>query len=196
MDTSDDKYRRQIEEAWKDLSFWESTLRGVEQRVQDLRELIRANANLLMDDKERGCELFLLDIFKHPSNITEAVKATLFLAGPNGERLTPTDIKRRAEQRGFNFSEYTNPLASIHTILRRMKESNPPEVDFNEADGTYILVGKPADISPEFTKEVKSRIIDRTWKVDQETIDRATIEVIDEAFEEIKKRKRAKEFKG
>src|SRR5207249_584217 len=104
MDTSEDKYRRQIDEAWKDLNSWESMLRVLEERVQDLRELIRANANLLTNETERHCELFLLDIFKHPSNITEAVKATLFLARPKDERLTPKDIKRRAEQRGFDFS--------------------------------------------------------------------------------------------
>lgn len=162
MALSPDGHRRQITECWAELQSYERLQRKVEERIQDLRELIRATANFLPDD-ERRAELMLLDMLKHPTNITEAVRAALFIALMNkAERLTPVQIKERAEQRGFNFSEYSNPLASIHTILRRLlKESDPPEVDFDEATGSYLMITKGGSLlSPEFTEKVKKQ----TWE--------------------------------
>jgi len=166
MDSPHDKYRAQIDDAWKELCAYEKAERLISERIADLRELIRATANFLPDG-ERMAEMILLETMKHPSNITEAVRSTLFIAMTKNLRLTPTDIKSRAEQRGFNFSEYTNPLASIHTILRRMRESDPPEVDYKEDDGTYLLINFKAseDMSEEFFNKMRlgvmSRIIDR-----------------------------------
>jgi len=188
-----DKYRKQIADAWSELTSYEQIQRIIDGKIDDLRVLIRATANFLPDN-ERSNELLLLDIVKHPSNITEAVRTVLFIARGIGERLTPTDIKQRVEQRGFNLSEYTNPLASIHTILRRMKESTPPEVEIDESDGTYLLVGKPGELSPEFLEKTDNkvwrRIVDRT--VDRKLIEKllaeVTSEVVDEAFSSTKRK--------
>lgn len=189
-----DRYRKQIAENWADLCAYEKVAQTVNQRINDLRELIRATANLL-PDAERGNELLLLDVFKHPSNITEAVKTVLFIAGARDERLTPTDIKARAEERGFDFSEYTNPLASIHTILRRMKESTPPEVDFSEADGTYLLIAGVGDLSHEFLekhqKELWIRMANRVADPEKirQLIMEISPEIVDEAWNETQERK-------
>jgi hypothetical protein len=193
MDTPHDKYRRQIAEAWSDLIGWEKVQGVIEQRVADLRELVRATANFL-PSVERDNELLLLDVLKHPSNITEAVRSVLFVAAATGTRLAPTDIKQRAEQRGFSFAEYTNPLASIHTILRRMKESDPPEVDYEEADGTYLFRGKVGDMSPKFLEKTKreiwKRMIARGLDAEklQTLLEQVAHEVTDEAIDNAKKR--------
>jgi len=187
MESIDDKYRRQISEAWKELNLFEGMHRKVRQRVHDLRDLIRVNANLLTDEGERRQELTLLMIFKHPENITEAVKATLFLAMAKEERLTPTEIRDCAEQRGFSFSAYTNPLASIHTTLRRMREADPPEVELDESDGTYLMITpRTWGISPEFMSEVKRRASARAWESEEELS-----KVVDEAMNEVFERARS-----
>jgi hypothetical protein len=194
MDKPHEKYKFQIADAWAELTSYEQVQRIIERKVTDLRDLIRATANFL-PDQERANELVLLDMVKHPSNITEAVRMALFIARGTGERLTPTDIRQRAEQRGFNFSEYTNPLASIHTILRRMKDSNPPEVEVDESDGTYLLVvGKPGEMSPEYLEKTRNKI----WrKIVDKTVDPAmmerlfgeiTAEVIDDDFKKTKRK--------
>jgi len=193
-----DRYRRQIAEAWSEMQGFERIQRATERRIEDLRELIRANANFL-PDPERRHELLLLDVLKHPTNITEAVRLALFVAKGKDERLTATDIKQRAEERGFNFGTYTNPLASIHTILRRMKESTPPEVEYNEADGTYKLIIPIPGLSPEFLRKTRERV----W---QGIVNRAvdpylihtlvgelTSEIGSDAFEKTTKRKALEE---
>jgi len=159
MAISIDEHRRQIFKCWSELRLYESLQRQTEERIQDLRELIRATANFLPDN-ERRIELMLLDMLKHPTNIAESVKVALFIGLVNKERLTPTQIKEKAERRGFSFTEYTNPLASIHTILRRMKDADPPEVDFDEASSSYLLIMRPSILAPEFTEKVKNQ----TWE--------------------------------
>lgn len=162
MDSSLDKYRKQISEAWADLYFYRSARQKIEQRIQDLRDLIRANANFL-PDSERLVELMLLDVLKLPANIGEAVRTALLLAAFKRERLTPAQIKELAEDRGFNFSEYTNPLASVTTTLRRMRESHPPEVQFDETDGTYLLINlkQTSMVAPEFTEKAYNEVLQR-----------------------------------
>jgi len=114
-------------------------LREQQQRneeIADLRELIRANANLL-PDVERRLELVQLEFLKFPTNITEAVRLAIFGASIAEQKVNPIEIKALVEYSGFDFSEYSNPMASIHTILKRMKETN--KVDYDETvDGFWF----------------------------------------------------------
>jgi hypothetical protein len=148
-------------EAWAELYLFESIQRKTENRIEDLRGLIRATANLLPDD-ERRHELLLLDFFKHPTNITEAVRVALYLGKVKGERLTPLQIREQAESRGFNFSEYTNPMASVHTILRRMREADPPAVDYDEDTGTYLMVAAAPPVSQTIVGKITQQAY---WKL-------------------------------
>jgi hypothetical protein len=193
METPPDKYHRQLLEAWTDLHQMEALQRKITERVDKLRELIRATAYMLPSKDERQFELTLLDFFKHPTNITEAVRLALYIGRFKAVRLTPIQIREAAESRGFGFSEYSNPMASIHTILRRMREANPPEVDFDEDDGTYALGdGPPMRVNPALLEQIDRR----TWQrlierqsIEQEkyaaAVDELTSEVLDEAFRKI-----------
>ena len=42
--------------------------------------------------------------------------------------LSASDLKNRMEVKGFDFSKYSNPLASIHTVLRRLVKSREVKV--------------------------------------------------------------------
>jgi hypothetical protein len=85
--------------------------------------------------------------------------------------LTPTQIKEHIEARGFSLSEYTNPLASIHTILRRMKEADPPEVEYDEQNDTYKAVNYPTSselIGDGFNKKLFQNVMLRMVKFDKD----------------------------
>jgi hypothetical protein len=51
---------------------------------------------------------------------SEAVKKAIYLSGTS--RLSPNEVKEVLEKRGFSLSGYSNPMASIYTILNRLKE--------------------------------------------------------------------------
>jgi hypothetical protein len=180
-----DKYRRQLNEAWSDLHQLEAIYRKVGARIDSTRQLIRATANML-PPIDRTFELQLLDIFKHPTNIAEAVRVVLYPAKYKGERLTPVQIREAAESRGFSFAEYSNPMASIHTILRRMKEAAPPEVDFNEDDGSYLLADAAPPISPHLFEQVSAKAMQRltaTGEFDRDKLEATMNELTFELFD-------------
>ncbi len=153
-------FRKQIAEAQASIQQLYGLQRALGSKISDLKELIRANANFLPDD-EREAELLSLELLKVPENITEAVKITLFLATARKEGLTPIQIREQAHERGFDFSSYTNPMASIHTILKRMKEANPPHVALDEKTGTYTYIKEsPFEISD---PSVYSRLSSLAW---------------------------------
>lgn len=185
MDTSCEKYRAEIAECWRNLKGFELIRDLAEEKISDYRDLIRANANFL-PAPERNSELMVLEVFRRPTNITEAVKLALILGDARQERLTPTQIKEQAEKRGFDFSGYTNPLASIHTTLRRMKEADPPEIDYDEAAGTYgnhkygDTMWQMAD--PAFYKRTNERILSRMMELDKERLTAVALEEMQKAF--------------
>jgi len=130
-------FRKQIAEAQSSLCKLWTIRRVVDQKIDDLRDLIRANANFL-PEPERAAELLSLEMLKIPTTIAEAIKIALFVAYTRKERLTANQLKEHAEERGFDFSGYTNPMASVHTILKRMREATPPEVEYDDATNTYL----------------------------------------------------------
>ncbi len=190
MDLSPDRYRKQIFDAWRELHIALSMQRTLQQRINDLRELIRANANFLPSG-ERQTELVLLDVFRPPTNIAEAVRIALIVAKAEKKTgLTPVQVREKAETRGFDFSEYNNPLASIHTILRRMKEAG--EVEYDERSGAFLLTeagmhgqslaGLLAPGAMEkLYKNVLNRVVDVAKGIDPKRVD-AVIEEITTAW--------------
>jgi hypothetical protein len=136
MNLAPQVFRSQITEAKKRLAQLVREQRKINQEISDLRELIRANANFLPDE-DRTFELLTLEVLKFPANITEAVRLSVFLATAKKTRLTPTEVRSFAEAIGFDFSEYSNPMASIHSILKRMKETNEVQYD-KDTDGYYF----------------------------------------------------------
>jgi hypothetical protein len=144
MSLSPEFLRAQITEAKKRLAQLMREQQKINEESTDLRELIRANANLLPDG-ERETELVILEFLKFPGNITEAVRLAMFVTSAFSKKITPSEIKGLAESLGFDFSEYSNPMASVHTILKRMKEASLVNYDekgdvywFNEGSLTLV----------------------------------------------------------
>jgi hypothetical protein len=155
-----DKFRSQIADAKKRLQQVLGEQRKINEEISYLRDLIRANANFL-PDSEKEQEFYFLEIFQHPTNITQAVRLALSIAAIGKNKLTPLAIKDVIERIGFDFSEYSNPMASIHTILKRMKESEPPEAKHDEENGLYWFDNISEDvISPTTIKNIFDKTLD------------------------------------
>src|SRR5207344_191815 len=55
-----------------------------------------------------------------PIGLTDACR---MVARGAGVPLTPSDVRQRLQSIGFDLSKYSNDLAAIHTILKRLNES-------------------------------------------------------------------------
>ncbi len=188
MDLSNlDAFRNQIAEAQSSINSLYAIRRVLDEKIADLQDLIRANANFLPED-ERRAELMCLEMLKVPETISEAVKASLFLAFNKRQRLSPTEIRDSAQKRGFNFGDYSNAMASIHAVLKRMREANPPEVDYDEASGTYTLAMPwPGDeaVADSYYGRLNKLAWMRFTKEDADKASRIAVDVVTEIMKEI-----------
>jgi len=74
------------------------------------------------------------DMIDPDIGMTDAVRQALQSAP--GTSLSPIHVRNRMEKAGFDMSGYKNVLASIHTILKRLKLKN--EVLTRERDGKTV----------------------------------------------------------
>jgi hypothetical protein len=68
-----------------------------------------------------------------PWGLTDACRAILRNAGIP---MSPTEVRDRLTAIGFDLSRYSNELAAIHTVLRRLNESG--ELRFIAAPGKHL----------------------------------------------------------
>jgi hypothetical protein len=157
MGLSPESFRTQITGAKQRIQKLRGEERKIKEEISDLRALIRANIAFL-PEPERTSQTFLFDLFQQPSNIGEAVRATLMISTfLNPEGIKATDVKTAAEYMfGFDFSEYTNPAASIATVLRRLRESGA--VSYNEEKETYLFKESfPEIMNPDLLQKVANQ---------------------------------------
>lgn len=102
-------------------------------KIEHTAELISANANFLPED-ERAAQLQkLAEMVAGPPGFTDSVR--LVLRNVPSQALTAKKVRDLLRGAGFDLSSYTNPLASIHTILKRLAERG--EVVVSESDGEF-----------------------------------------------------------
>ena len=103
-----DEYRRALDAACRE---WEALARqrtALEERLTQLTETIGTLTRL--------CGLTP----KIEWGLTDACRAILRNAA---SPMTPVEVRNRLAAIGFDLSEYSNELASIHTVLKRLKKS-------------------------------------------------------------------------
>jgi hypothetical protein len=102
-------------------------------KIDDKDEAIRSRLDTAMslskqipEDDSRHQKLLALagEVPAIELQLTEAVLDALYRSE---NALTPKEVKKALETARFDFSGFTNPLASIHSTLRRL--SNRPEVN-------------------------------------------------------------------
>jgi hypothetical protein len=101
------------------------------QKIEHTAELIAANANFLPEG-ERAAQLQkLAEMVAGPPGFTDSVRNVL--RNVPSQALTAKKVRDLLRGAGFDLSSYTNPLASIHTILKRLAERR--EVEVSESNG-------------------------------------------------------------
>jgi hypothetical protein len=104
MGPSRAKYRRALAAARRELTALEDAREHLDARLSQLRQTIGALSALCEEHTE-------------PRGFTDAVRDVL---RASVEALTPAQVRDRLQASGFALDGYSNPLASIHVILKRL----------------------------------------------------------------------------
>jgi hypothetical protein len=128
-----DDYRRALDAAVREYERLIAQQTDLEARIAQLRHSIAALTKL------SGYEPTV------PIGLTDACRLVLRNAD---SPLTALEIRDRLKTIGVDLAKYSNPLASIHTVLRRMRESGEVrEGDREESSRTaysFVLPGGTA----------------------------------------------------
>lgn len=111
---------------------WSRKRDDADRELSRFSDLIRSTIKMLSPEQRSkiDCEVLLERIDRRPPGLTTLIRGA-FLAGQDW--LTPTEIRDHLNSTGFSFERYkANPLASIHTTLKRMI---PHEVECKALDG-------------------------------------------------------------
>lgn len=104
-------------------------------KIEHTAELISANANFLPEE-ERAAQLQkLAEMVAGPPGFTDSVRN--ILRGVQAQALSAKKVRDLLRGAGFDLSSYTNPLASIHTILKRLVERGEAEIVESNGEVQY-----------------------------------------------------------
>ncbi len=133
MNDPSDIYRKHIAAVMEELTYWAKLKRDSEQQIGKLRALVIANANMLPDDEERRA------FISHANELvslgfTDSIRELFRKVFPRG--LTPTGVRDGLVVEGWDLSTQVNPMASIHSVIRRLVAAG--EIEPNETEnGSY-----------------------------------------------------------
>jgi hypothetical protein len=128
-------YVQLLRELMKDRESWARKRDDADREFSRLSDLIRSTVKMLSPEERDQCVGDLIEHFDHvySPGLTNLVRGAF---GSGKEWLTPTQIRAYLGSIGFNFEKYkANPMASIHTTLRRMV---PNEVECKIVDGQKL----------------------------------------------------------
>src|SRR5271165_4630297 len=110
-------YRNQINDCMAEIAQLVQEKQSLDRRIGKLQQIVIANADML-SDAEKESVLLALDDALPPTGFTQAIRFELRRAGQRG--LTPKEMRAALINRGIDLHSQSNPLASIHTVLKRL----------------------------------------------------------------------------
>lgn len=118
-----------------------------EKQITEYTNAIRALAQVMEDKETADSVLATLDELGGGTGFADAIRWVLRVSSKG---LAPPAIRTLITiGKKMDLSRYSNPLASIHTTLRRMKESGEVEEVMNEkGEKAYRLIKKSGGIPP------------------------------------------------
>ena len=128
-------YVHLLRELMKERETWARKRDDADREFSRISELIRSTVKTLSPEERSQCVGDLIEHFDHvySPGLTNLVRGAF---GSGKEWLTPIQIRDYLNSIGFNFEKYkANPMASIHTTLRRMV---PNEVECKTLDGQRL----------------------------------------------------------
>jgi hypothetical protein len=137
-------YRSALDAAIKEYEALGEKRREIDQRLAQLAQTIGTLSSLI------GLKPTV------PLSITDAVR----LAIRAGVPMTPTEVRDRLLGIGVDLSVYSNELAVIHTVLRRLNEAGEIRILPKKDGKTAYLLAKPPQviaIGPEIAEYIRGR---------------------------------------
>lgn len=122
------------------------------------RQLASANAEKLILDTKiqrlRRAIMAVSSFVEQPEidpakGLTEGIKSAMRIVQPHG--LYPTTLRIKLEEAGFVFTGI-NPLASIHSILQRLKKKHLVATLVREGKIAYYWCGSPDETPSDYAK--------------------------------------------
>jgi hypothetical protein len=138
-----DSYRRAFTEAQTELATTIAERDERNARIAQLKQTIRVLGDLLEEDPDQIEQLVSADEGGKPSGITSAARSAFIFGKADNYplALTVANLKDLMIDRGFDFSGQANALASLTTVVRRLKESGEVE-ELTSSDGKRAYVWK------------------------------------------------------
>jgi len=136
-------YRQSIDdlsEAMQEKEALEDRLQAIIARIQDLKEIAFSTSRVCGSDPTIDYPTLFVTDANPDVGFTSAVRASF----SPGIGLSPVQVRDRLKKSGFPLEDYKNPLATIHTILKRLVKSKELFVAPEENDGPTVYVMPPA----------------------------------------------------
>jgi hypothetical protein len=128
-------YVKLLRDLMQERESWARKRDDADREFSRLSELIRSTVKMLSPELHSQCVDDLIEHFDqvYSPGLTNLVRGAF---GSGKDWLTPSQIRDYLKSIGFNFEKYkANPMASIHTTLRRMV---PNEVECKTLDGQKL----------------------------------------------------------
>jgi hypothetical protein len=117
-------YRRDLQARKRELVSLLTQRQKIDQRMAQLQPVINHLEGLCRELGEKIAHETAGNL-ELTTGLTDLARATLQEAYMP---VSASDLMNRMEGKGFDFSKYSNPLASIHTVLRRLVKSRQVKV--------------------------------------------------------------------
>lgn len=136
-----DPERIVLEKYIQDLLSLVKESRHIEQKIDGIRASV-LSILALHADIEAAPYLEQIDALFKPEGFTEAIRKVL---RSTNAPLTPSEVKENLPEVGFDLDGYSNPLASVHTILKRLAKTELVEQRIEKDRTTYrwLREGEP-----------------------------------------------------
>jgi hypothetical protein len=139
-----DSYRKAFDDAVKELGGLLEEREGIEARAHQLdtriftlKELIEGLAIMCEVDVAKTHPYLFTENLQPTPGFTNAVRQVV----QSGKFFrAPVDIRDELQRRGFKLEKYKNPLASIHTILKRLYEQGEIDAVVEEKKFLYGMM--------------------------------------------------------
>lgn len=117
-------YRRDLQARKRELADLLRQRQKIDERMARLQPLISHLEGLCRELGDRAAKEHATQV-ELTTGLTELARVTLKEAYIP---LRPSELRQRMETKGFDFSHYSNPLSSIHVVLRRLVKSHQVKV--------------------------------------------------------------------
>jgi hypothetical protein len=118
-DSSD--YRRAYEAAQRELAELLQIQEGLEKRITLVRQNVQSLKELCESEDIKISPSLEAKYLLENSALPDEIAYILSARYP--DELRPTDVRQQLERLGHDLSTYTNPMATIHMVLKRLTEA-------------------------------------------------------------------------